>query len=64
MKCPKCKIQNLKEDYTKMLKGDDTPDDTLYCPACGFTDSREIITEQMQKIGANNPQNPKEELCV
>ncbi len=46
MKCPNCKTQTLKEDYTKMLAGDDTPDDTLYCPECGFTDSRRILEGQ------------------
>lgn len=31
MKCPKCKKQTLKEDYSNMNSND------LYCPNCDYT---------------------------
>ena len=46
MKCPKCKIQTLKEDYSKMIQdGEDFDGDGLYCPSCGFKESRAVLVK-------------------
>lgn len=39
MKCPRCKIQTLKEDYLRLGKQPKNFDG-LYCPNCGFKGSR------------------------
>jgi len=45
MKCPKCKIQTLKEDYA-----DKRPNsDTLYCPECGFKMSRAKLERNIRR---------------
>ena len=45
MKCPKCKEQTLKEDYS-----DKSPtSDRLYCPNCDFTESRAIVSAAIIK---------------
>lgn len=47
MKCPKCKVQTLKEDYTKMIKtGEDYEGDDLYCPSCEFKESRKVLEDK------------------
>ena len=50
MKCPKCKEQTLKEDYSKMIsEGEDLTGDDLYCPNCGFVVSRSVIEKENKK---------------
>jgi transcription initiation factor TFIIIB Brf1 subunit/transcription initiation factor TFIIB len=36
MKCPQCKEQTLKEDYSR--------EEGMYCPQCGFTANRDLIS--------------------
>ena len=47
MKCPICFNSTLKEDYSKMCKdGIDEDGDMLYCPSCGFNESRAKLVKE------------------
>ena len=55
LKCPKCKTQSLKEDYSDLLgvKKMKTHD-IVYCPECGFTDSRKKLELREENITSKN----------